>query len=140
MVEFFLLPRNAYQKSPDVELINGSIMAAATRVILAAYYRPPNRTDSDYRIYSADEISSFRTSAKKSIVILGGDFNIPDIDWKQMTTSGSQYLTKVNKIFLDITADNNFEQLVDFPTQRDKTLEPSQLQAEIGANTIKRKQ
>ena len=75
------------KKSPAVELISGSIMTGATRVILAAYYRPPNRTDSDYLTCSADEISSLRTSAKKSVVILGGDFNIPDIDWKQMTIS-----------------------------------------------------
>ena len=46
-----------------------------------------------------------------------------DIDLNQLKISGSQYPAKVSKTFLDITADISFEQLVDFPTRKDKTLD-----------------
>lgn len=79
--------------------------------------------DSEYLISSLEEISSLRASARKSIIILGGDFNVLDINWNQMMGSGLQYHTKVSKTFSDIMADTNFEQLVDFLTRKDKTLD-----------------
>ena len=111
------------KRSDNIEMISGSITAGSSRVVLASYYRPPHRTDSDYLKSTKDDISSLRASAKKSIVIIGGDFNTPDIDWNQLTITGSQYPAKVSQTFLNITSDNSFEQLVDFPTRKNKTLD-----------------
>jgi hypothetical protein len=36
---------------------------------------------------------------KKSVA---GDFNLPDINWEQLTINGSQYASKVNQTFLSI--------------------------------------
>ena len=57
--------------------------------------------------------------------LIGGDFNFPDIDWnwKDLSIKGSQYTPQTNQTFLDIIADNSFEQIVDFPTRNDTILD-----------------
>lgn len=111
------------KSSSDVEMVSGTITAGSKDVTIAAYYRPPNRTDSEYLESTTTEFNTLKASAKKNIVIIGGDFNAPDIDWKQLSIAGSQYPAKVSKTFMDITSDNNLEQMVDFPTRKDKTLD-----------------
>ena len=46
----------------------------------------------------------------------GGDFNLPDINWKDLTIAGSQYTNRLSMSVLEMVADNSLEQLVDFPT------------------------
>ena len=104
-------------------MISGSITAGSSRVTIASYYRPPNRTDSDCLTNLADDIHTLRVSPPQKIVIIGGDLNTPEIDWNQLIITGSQYPAKVSKTFLDITVDNSFEQLFDFLTRKDKTLD-----------------
>ena len=54
--------------------------------------------------------------------MIGGDFNLPDINWVDLTITGNQNPTRVNRSFLDIIADNGLEQQVDFPTRKDIVL------------------
>ena len=60
---------------------------------------------------------------RKNIFLIGGDFNLPDINWESMRAEGTQYPTKVSQAFLDIVEDNSLEQVADFPTRKDKTLD-----------------
>jgi hypothetical protein len=60
---------------------------------------------------------------KNNVLIVGGDFNVPDIDWPTLTIKGSQYPDRTNKDILDIVRDNVFEQIVNFPTRKTKTLD-----------------
>ena len=53
----------------------------------------------------------------------GGGFNLPDINWKDLTIAGSQYTNRLSKSFLEMVADNSLEQLVDFPTRKDNILD-----------------
>ena len=64
-----------------------------------------------------------KSKSKNSVFIVRGDFNLPDIDWKNLNISGSQYPQSTSKHFLDMIADSNLEQLVDFPTSKDKILD-----------------
>ena len=68
------------RKSTDIEMISGSIIAGSSIVTIASYYRPPNRTDSEYLTNMADDINTLRVSAKNQLLLSGGDFNTPDID------------------------------------------------------------
>ena len=72
---------------------------------------------------SEDEITMLKKQNKHNGLIIGGDFNAPGIDWPTLTIKGHQYPEHMNKHILDITKDNVFEQIVDFPTQEDKTLD-----------------
>lgn len=112
------------QISKEIEMISCTIKTADhKKVKLAAYYRPPNRVDEKYLNTTMEEITLLRNSCKKDICLIGGDFNLPDIDWCSLRTIGNQYPARVSQLYLDIVADNSFEQQVTFPTRKDKTLD-----------------
>ena len=50
--------------------------------------------------------------------ILGGDFNLPDIDWDNYTTKGTQTSRDINDSFLRMSADLNLQQVVNTPTTK----------------------
>ena len=60
---------------------------------------------------------------RKNIFLIGGDFNLPDISWDTLKVEGTQYPSRVSQAFLDMVSDNSLEQMVDFPTRKDKTLD-----------------
>ena len=67
-------------------------------------YRPPRS-----RIENTNELCKlFRNSGENSILI--GDFNFPTINWDEFTSDRNC------ENFLQCTLDNNFQQLVTFPT------------------------
>ena len=55
--------------------------------------------------------------------MIGGDFNLPDINWQEQTITHRQYPTRTSQAFLDTVADNGLEQIVDFPTRKENTLD-----------------
>ena len=93
-------------------------------MIIGSYYRPPNRTDDDYIIKIKEEISTLRKINKNAVFILGGDFNVPNINWQSNDITGTKlYSKKVNQTYLDLAAEHSLEQMVDFPTRGDNTLD-----------------
>jgi hypothetical protein len=55
--------------------------------------------------------------------VLAGDFNLPDINWSEQKISSNQYTVGTNQTYLDIASDNGLEQIVDFPTRNENTLD-----------------
>ena len=107
--------------SQDVELISGTVkMNSKSSITVVAYYRPPDKTDKAYLTKTREEIARLREKSKRNIFLLGGDFNLPDIKWATLQVEGSQNPFRVNKSFFDMTADNSLEQIVSFPTRKDK--------------------
>ena len=64
-----------------------------------------------------------QSETPKNIFLIGGDFNLPDINWSEQTITNRQYPIKTNLAFLGIVADEGLEQIVDFPTRKDNTLD-----------------
>ena len=60
---------------------------------------------------------------KDHILWLGGDANLPDIDWKTDTITGHGYPASINHLYTDTINDIGCEQIVDFPTRLDNTLD-----------------
>jgi hypothetical protein len=111
-------------KSKSLELISGKIkLKNKKQVIIAAYYRPPKRTEESYLSTTQEEFANIRLTNKNAIIIIAGDFNLPDIDWPTGEIVGSQYPKRVNLTFFNIISDNNLEQQVDFPTRKDNILD-----------------
>ena len=54
---------------------------------------------------------------------IGGDFNLPDIDWSTNSICSHQYPTKLNDEFLETFDTSNLQQIVNFGTRKDKTLD-----------------
>ena len=67
---------------------------------VASFYRPPKRTDDTYTDQATAEIRDLKNKAKGNILIIGGDFNLPDINWENTTLKGTQYTKKMNEKYL----------------------------------------
>jgi hypothetical protein len=110
--------------SPTLELISGTIkLENNKKAVIAAFYRPPKRVEQPYLDKVYDEISALRSKYKTAVMIVGGDFNLPDIEWTRPSIIGSQYPLRVNQAFLNLVADSNLEQQVNFPTRKENTLD-----------------
>jgi hypothetical protein len=70
-----------------------------------------------------NEICTLSTSHRSAIIWLGGDLNLPDIDWESQTIQGNRYPIAVNNIFLEMTRECCLEQKIKFPTRMDRTLD-----------------
>ena len=110
--------------SKESELIAGSInISPRKKITVVGFYRPPNRQEPQYLHSITEEINTLRTSRKSDIFLLGGDFNLPDIDWHNNNISGTQNNHNTNETFLHMSADLNIQQVVDKPTRGDNTLD-----------------
>ena len=89
-------------------------------ICIASIYRPPNITDEAYIDKTRQEIDLVIGKKHTNILLIEGDFNLPDINWGTMRAEGTQYPPRVSQAFLDIVLDSSLEQMFDFPTRKDK--------------------
>ncbi|KAL3863652.1 hypothetical protein ACJMK2_005400 [Sinanodonta woodiana] len=74
------------QKSKNLELTSGRIKLNRNKdLIIASYYRPPNKTDEDYLNITYSELTRLKSKKRNTVHIIGGDFNLPDMDLSSMT-------------------------------------------------------
>ena len=97
-------------QSDSTELISGNVSLSNQKMTVAAYYRQPNRVDEEYISNTMEEISKLKSRRKRNVLVIGGDFNLPDINRVDLTITGNQNPNRVNQSFLDIIADNGLEQ------------------------------
>ena len=110
--------------SLSLELLSANItLEKEKKFRIAAYYRPPNKTDTHYLQTVKNKLSQLKARSKKTPLLIEGDPNLPDIHWKGLTAASSQYASQVNTTFPETIADCNLEQLVDFSTRKDNTLD-----------------
>ncbi|XP_053372574.1 uncharacterized protein LOC123561157 isoform X1 [Mercenaria mercenaria] len=95
------------------------------QMVIGAYYRPPDRVDDQYILKTYEEISALRSTHKKAVFIVSGDFNVPDIQWADNINiiTGRIYPHRVSQRFLDLSHDLSLEQMVDFSTWNENTLD-----------------
>ena len=112
------------QKGKEVELIAGIVNISKTKkMLLCSYYRPPDKTSEEYLNMVKEEFTDLRKKFKNAVFIIGGDFNLPDINWNKNTVTNKSYPYRVSQTFLDIAQELGLEQMVDFPTRQDNTLD-----------------
>ena len=85
-------------------------------LIIGCVYRPPDY-DLEQSRKIVSEIYSIMNRNKKAVFWFGGDFNIPDINWKSQEIQGNQYLKDINSLFLEMSQDLGLSQIVDIPTR-----------------------
>jgi len=84
-------------------------------VILISCYRAPKKVPSDPLF---NEIARITLKYKQNPVWIGGDFNLPDIDWQTKAVVGNSYPKMLNESFLDVLDSCNCDQLVEFSTRK----------------------
>ena len=60
---------------------------------------------------------------KNAVLWIGGDLNLPDINWKTMTIEGHAYPKCINERFLECLENCGLQQMVTFPTRLKNTLD-----------------
>ena len=69
------------------------------------------------------QIEQIVNANKNSVIYIGGDLNLPDIDWKTNSISGSQYSKAINQRYLDLINLCNLQQSVCESTRKENILD-----------------
>lgn len=99
---------------PNHESLFLNVKILGFTFLLCAVYRPPDAADS-----YLEELYDFLLPHRNRNVIITGDFNLPDIDWKQFRSE--KYATC--NVVLDILLAMNLDQVVQEPTRENAVLD-----------------
>ena len=110
-----------FKASKTLEMIRGTIKISKRKTLnIVAFYRPPSEDKDAYLQTVKNEFDSIHAERRKnSILVIGGNFNLQDINWNTNSTVGHQYRPEVNRTFLEVALDLGLEQQVNFPTRVD---------------------
>lgn len=96
-------------------------VAGHRSLVVCSFYRP-QWTDAEY-MDSLNNIVSSICNQSNSILMLGGDFNLPNIVWTDYTVTPGASYNQLSRKMLDMVSDNGLSQLVDFPTRESNILD-----------------
>jgi len=91
-------------------------------IVIGSIYRPTNNCretcaaicETMHKIYSENN---------KAIFFIGGDFNLPDINWQDQSIFGNNYPLEINEKMLEITNDLGLTQTIKTPTRGNSILD-----------------
>ena len=112
---------------PDLET-NSEVTWAEIQIVgcrsvyVGCYYRPPSDSEDSLHELSLS-LDKVRVAAKSATVWVGGDFNLPDINWASNSIKPDSNKQHLSQIFLDILADSSLEQIVTKPTREENILD-----------------
>ena len=90
-------------------------------IIGVVYRKPDNDLISSTQI--SDVIKKLSDDYKRSVIWIGGDFNLPDINWKNNSIEKTHYPRDLNNIFVDTFSDCGLQQVVQENTRQNSTLD-----------------
>ncbi len=68
-------------------------------------------TEDTYSSAALEELIKLRHDNQISDFWIGGDFNLPDVNWSSLTVTSNQYSYTMTDIYLDILRNCNVEQI-----------------------------
>ncbi|XP_033628827.1 uncharacterized protein LOC117291298 [Asterias rubens] len=86
------------------------------RLIIGSFYRPPNSPPANIQ-HLSDSLASIQSKFKNAILIVGGDFNLADIDWTNRSVRPYAVESAKCSPLLDVCNDFFLDQLVKEPTR-----------------------
>ncbi|XP_072014916.1 uncharacterized protein [Amphiura filiformis] len=113
-----------YFLDTDCEIVWCKISIVGSKpLFIASFYRPTNES-TDALMALNQSLRLLPNNGALPNVILGGDINLPDIDWDNYTVKPNpQYGHRVNRLFLDIAEEHGLQQNVHEPTRLDNILD-----------------
>jgi len=116
-----IVSSGAPEMNTDAEIIWAKVNTAGSKQIyIGSFYRQP-RTGLDYLEQIKESLTTLHN--KDAMVILGGDFNLPDINWKNVRVNDSSSHASLNQALINMAADHGLEQTVLAPTFESNTLD-----------------
>ena len=106
------------------EMVMASFQVKRLHVLVGCVYRPPNSTQ-EYTNMVTSNLLWTQQQHQDAVYLVGGDFNLPDINWEDQSISGHQNLVAINNGYLNCFQDLGLEQIVNFPSRYnpDRTLD-----------------
>ena len=98
-----------------------SSISNARKPLVCSFYRP--NPDDDTSLPLLNESLSRINPSCKSVVIVGGDFNLGYMDWSVPSVITGKPNLQQHKLLLDIINDHSLTQTVNVPTRQDKILD-----------------
>ena len=92
-------------------------------IIISAFYRPPSESNTEHAQAVLDELTRLRQDNSKCEFWVGGDFNLPDIDWPTLAVTSNQYPAVMSNIYIGLPAQCGVKQLVEAPTRGNNILD-----------------
>lgn len=86
------------------------------KLYFCSFYRPPISDITPLENFRESINAVFRYNSNASVFI-GGDFNLPSIDWKYNSFVSGGYYPACSKLLLDIVSLYGLDQMVDEPTR-----------------------
>ena len=121
------IKRSLNSQSIEVKTESEQVWVKITRqrkcpIIIGSLYRPP-KSGLDYMENMRRCADSVIKKHKNSILWIGGDLNLPDIEWPSCSISGNQYLKSINEEFLSFLEENSLQQMVTTATREENILD-----------------
>jgi hypothetical protein len=106
----------------ETDFIAAKVLNGNDSIIVGALYRP---TDNNQQYMdSLNQIIEYICHSNPNTAVwIGGDANLPDIDWTTNQVVGHQYRKEISESHLNTLGRLGLEQIVDFPTRLDNTLD-----------------
>ena len=92
-------------------------------LIIGAVYRTPSVPYKDTPAQVVEISKSMEVLDKSATIWIGGDLNLPDIDWKSTEIVGNNTNKEANQIFIDTLVNYGLHQINDKPTREKNILE-----------------
>ncbi|XP_060582784.1 uncharacterized protein LOC132739146 [Ruditapes philippinarum] len=116
-----IIAQEATNLQTDCENLWVKIEMQGSKLLLVGSYYKPKENDP----YSLDEFNKSLSMATKSNATewVGGDFNMPKLDWSNITPTQDCKLQSHYRDFINILFDNNLTQVVKDPTRENHILD-----------------
>nr|XP_054763097.1 uncharacterized protein LOC129269612 [Lytechinus pictus] len=113
------------QLSSDVQCENVFIkvsLSGRKSLVIGALYRPPS-SDTSYLEAVCSLVERICEQNKNSIIWIGGDLNLPGIDWETLTSDSQRTPAQLSGRFIEMIHSCNLKQMVDFTTRNENILD-----------------
>ncbi len=111
-----LIVTELHELDEDIEIIWGKIQVKGARqTIIGSFYCPPSATIDSLEKLDLT-LSKLHSNHSNANIILGGDFNLPGIDWINNCVKLGSSKTNMSQYMLNLAADHSLTQMVSDPT------------------------
>ena len=116
------LSSNKIEIEIEGEFVAAKVLCSKHAIIIAAAYRPP-MSDQTFRDTVDQTLSTLCHKFSNMPIWIGGDMNLPGIEWETEQLTTNQYTHSISYSFLDTLANTGLQQIVNFPTRNNNTLD-----------------
>ena len=97
-------------------------LEASQDMYVCSYYRPPNNNLDSFKQFG-ESLNKLPVGAKKKPIIIEGDFNLPDINWKEDYLKPGSNKTSMCEELLSVAANESLTQIQEEPTREGNVLD-----------------